>query len=182
MCRVALIGLWRNVTLNPEVIRPIILVSACLVGCRARYDGAIPTGLDERLQQWLESGFVLPFCPETAGGLPTPRQPAEISGGTGKEVLAGDGKVITRTGSDVTENFVAGARLALAAARQFDLHAALLKDGSPACGTTRIYDGCFRGRRVPGQGVAAALLGAHNISLFDERSLSQLEFKFLKKV
>ncbi len=168
--------------MSPEVIRPIILVSACLVGCRARYDAAIPTGLDERLRQWMESGLVLPFCPETAGGLPTPRQPAEISGGGGKAVLAGDGKVHTRTGADVTENFITGARLALAAARQFDIHAAVLKDGSPSCGTTRIYDGCFRGRTVPGQGVAAALLGAHNLSLFDELSLSQLEFKFLKKV
>jgi len=168
--------------LNTEVIRPIILVSACLVGCRARYDAAIPARLDERLQRWLKRGLVLPFCPETAGGLPTPRQPAEISGGTGKEVLAGDGKVITRTGSDVTENFVAGARLALAAARQFDIHAALLKDGSPSCGTSRIYDGCFRGRTAPGQGVAAALLAANNISLFDECSLSQLEFQHLKKV
>ncbi len=168
--------------MKTEVVRPIILVSACLVGCRSRYDAAIPAGLDERLQRWLERGLVLPFCPETAGGLPTPRQPAEISGGTGKEVLAGGGKVLTCTGADVTGNFITGARLALAAARQFEIHAAVLKDGSPSCGTTRIYDGCFRGRAKPGQGVAAALLAAHNISLFDERSLSRLEFQLLKKV
>ncbi len=168
--------------MSNEVTRPIILVSACLVGCRSRYDAVIPAGLDERLQQWLERGLVLPFCPETAGGLPTPRQPAEISGGTGKEVLAGDGKVLTRTGADVTENFVTGARLALSAARQFDIHTAVLKNGSPSCGTSRIYDGCFRGRTTPGQGVAAALLAAHNIFLFDECSLSQLEFQLLKRV
>ncbi len=168
--------------MNNDVTRPIILVSACLVGCRSRYDAVIPTGIDERLKQWFEGGLVLPFCPETAGGLTTPRPPAEISGGTGKEVLAGIGKVLTRTGADVTENFISGARLALTAARQFEIHAAVLKDGSPSCGTTRIYDGCFRGRTAPGQGVAAALLAAHNISLFDEGSLSQIEFELLKKV
>jgi uncharacterized protein YbbK (DUF523 family) len=168
--------------LNTEAVRPIMLVSACLVGCRARYDAAIVEGRDERLQRWWERGLVLPFCPETAGGLPTPRPPAEISGGTGKEVLAGEGKVLTRARADVTENFITGARLALAAIRQFAIHTAVLKDGSPSCGTTRIYDGCFRGRTVPGQGVAAALLAAHNVALFNERSLSRLEFQLLKKV
>lgn len=161
--------------MNTEAVRPIILVSACLVGCRARYDGAIYEGRDERLQRWWESGLVLPFCPETAGGLPTPRPPAEISGGAGKDVLDGDGKVLTFTRADVTENFITGARLALAAIRQFSIHTAVLKDGSPSCGTTRIYDGCFRGRTVPGQGVTAALLAAHNVALFSERNLSRLD-------
>ena len=161
---------------------PIILVSACLVGCRSRYDAAIPTGLDERLQRWRKNGLVLPFCPETAGGLPTPRPSAEISGGTGKEVLAGNGKVLTCTGADVTASFITGARLTLAAVHHYAIHAALLKDGSPSCGTTRIYDGCFQGRTVSGQGVAAALLAAHNVSLFNEHDLTLLELQHLKNI
>ena len=163
--------------MNTEAVRPIMLVSACLVGCRVRYDAAIFEERDECLQRYWERGLVLPFCPETAGGLPTPREPAEISGGTGQDVLAGDGKVLTRTRADVTDNFLTGARLALAAIRQFSIHTAVLKDGSPSCGTTRIYDGCFRGRTVPGQGVTAALLGAHNVALFSERSLSRLDIR-----
>jgi len=161
--------------LSTETVRPIMLVSACLVGCRARYDAAIVEERDERLRRWWQRGLVLPFCPETAGGLPTPRAPAEISGGTGQDVLAGDGKVLTRACTDVTDNFIAGARLTLAAIRHFSIHIAVLKDGSPSCGTTRIYDGCFRGRTVPGQGVAAALLAVHNVALFNERSLSRLD-------
>ncbi len=159
-----------------------MLVSACLVGCRARYDAAIPKGQDERLRHWWESGLVLPFCPETAGGLQTPRPPAEISGGTGQDVLAGHGKVLTCTHADVTQNFITGARLALTAIRHFSIHTAVLKDGSPSCGTTRIYDGCFRGRVVPGQGVAAALLAAHDVALFTESSLTRLESQLLKKI
>lgn len=163
-------------------VKPIILVSACLVGCRARYDGAIAETVDERLRQWLASGLLLPFCPETAGGLPVPRPPAEISGRAGKEVLAGGGKVLTRAGADVTDNFIAGARLTLVATRYFAIHTAVLKEGSPSCGTTRIYDGCFRGRQVPGQGVAAALLAAHNVTLFNEHSLARLEVQILKEI
>ncbi|MCP3951819.1 MAG: DUF523 domain-containing protein [Desulfobacterales bacterium] len=157
-----------------------MLVSACLVGCRARYDAAIPGRLDERIQKWGEEGLILPFCPETAGGLPIPRSPAEIFGGTGKDVLTGDGKVLTCTGAEITQSFLTGARLALAAAQHFAIHTAVLKDGSPSCGTTRIYDGCFRGRQVPGQGVAAALLAAHDVALFNEQSLAQLEIHLLK--
>lgn len=168
--------------MSPEAVRPLMLVSACLVGCCARYDAAIVEERDERLQQWLGRGLVLPFCPETAGGLPTPRAPAEISGGTGQDVLAGDGKVLTRACTDVTDNFITGARLALAAIRHFSIHIAVLKDGSPSCGTTRIYDGCFGGRTVPGPGVAAALLAEHHVALFNECTLSRLEYRLIKKV
>lgn len=162
--------------------KPILLVSACLVGCPARYDGAVLEKLDQRLYKWLDGGLVLPFCPETAGGLTVPRPPAEISGKTGKDVLSGNCQVVTLTGTDVTDNFVAGARLALAAVRHFAIHSAVLKDGSPSCGTSRIYDGCFRGRQIPGQGVAAALLAAHDVALFNEHSLDQLETRLLKEV
>ncbi len=130
----------------------------------------------------MERGLVLPFCPETAGGLPIPRPPAEISGGTGGDVLSGDAMVLTRLGEDVTENFVTGARHALAAVELFDIRAAVLKEGSPSCGPTRIYDGSFRDRRVPGQGVAAALLAANKVTVFNEASLAGLEKRLPKEI
>jgi len=155
--------------------RPAILVSACLVGCRARYDGKKVGITDGRLEHWTAAGLVLPFCPETAGGLPVPRAPAEIAGGAGQALLAGSVRVHTREGNDVTAKFIEGARLALHACRHFNLQSAVLKDGSPSCGITRIYDGQFRGRQVAGQGVTAALLAAHGIALYSEEKLKHLK-------
>ena len=59
-----------------------ILVSACLLGQRVRYDGG---GFDplQQLLDWQAQGRLVVVCPEVAGGLPTPRAPAEIPGGQG---------------------------------------------------------------------------------------------------
>ena len=160
-----------------ESVRPKILVSACLVGCRSRYDAALPEVIDKRLSQWMEWGLVLPFCPETAGGLAVPRPPAEIS-----RRAASDGKVFTCSGEDVTENFVAGAKNAVTAVRFFGIQAAVLKDGSPSCGLTWIYDGFFRNKRIPGRGIAAALLAANKIALFNEINLALLEDWVAKEI
>ena len=167
--------------MNTRSIEPVILVSACLVGCRARYDGTTPKVPDERLALWSAEGLVLPFCPETAGGMPVPRPPAEISGGNGQDVLNGRAGVFTRTGREVTTGFIDGARLALAAVRHFGLRAAVLKEGSPSCGTTRIYDGSFQGRRVSGQGVTGFLLAANQVPLFNEHDLDRLETELVGK-
>jgi uncharacterized protein YbbK (DUF523 family) len=61
------------------------IVSACLVGLKTRYDGT--EALCERIRELVEKGEAVPFCPEQAGGLPTPRTPAEITGGDGYAVL-----------------------------------------------------------------------------------------------
>ncbi len=152
-----------------------ILVSACLAGCRSRYDGGVPKVVDAHIRRWKAAGRVILFCPETAGGLPTPRDPAEISGGFGQDVLAGRRKVFNCRGEDVTVYFLAGAQRALAAVKLFNIRAAVLKDGSPSCGTTRIYDGTFHHRQVVGQGVTAALLAAWQVALFNEHNLALLE-------
>jgi uncharacterized protein YbbK (DUF523 family) len=77
---------------------------------------------------------------------------------------------------------MAGARLALAAVRHFKLRAAVLKDGSPSCGTTRIYDGLFSGRLVTGQGVAAALLASSGLPLYNEHGLAGFNIGELKEI
>ncbi len=165
-----------------EVVRPKILVSACLVGCCSRYDAAVLEITDDGLSRWMEKGLILPFCPETAGGLPTPRPPAEIAGGTGGDVLAGSAQVLNQRGEDVTENFITGARHAAAAVSLFDIRTALLKEGSPSCGITLIYDGSFSDKRVPGQGVAAARLAASKVALFAEGNLAGLEEWMRKEI
>ncbi|WP_327590142.1 DUF523 domain-containing protein [Nonomuraea sp. NBC_00507] len=151
-----------------------ILVSACLMGRRVRYDGGAKTSSDALLAGWREEGRLVPFCPEVEGGLPIPRPAAEIAGGAGgAAVLAGAARVVATGGSDVTAEFLAGAHAALAVARSFGIRLAVLKEGSPSCGALSIYDGTFRGRRTPGQGVTTALLESNGIRVFTEEHVDE---------
>ncbi|HEX4813928.1 MAG TPA: DUF523 domain-containing protein [Nonomuraea sp.] len=151
-----------------------ILVSACLMGRRVRYDGAAKTSSDAWLAGWRAEGRLVPFCPEVEGGLPIPRPAAEIEGGAGgAAVLSGAARVVAADGSDVTAAFVAGARKALAAARAAGARMAVLKEGSPSCGVLAIHDGSFSGRRTAGQGVTTALLERNGIRVFDEHHVPE---------
>lgn len=149
-----------------------ILVSRCLLGHRVRYDGGAHGPFD-LLQQWLDEGRVVALCPEVAGGLPTPRPPAEIPGGQGGAVLDGRLPVLTIEGEDVTAAFVDGAEQALALVREHDIQLALLKARSPSCGNLENYDGSFSGVRVAGEGVTAALLKRAGIKVFSEMQLDE---------
>jgi len=110
-----------------------------------------------------------------AGGLPTPRPPAEIPGGQGAQVLAGQARVIAVSGEDVSEAFLAGAQLALAVVRRHGIRVAVLKSGSPSCGNRLTYDGSFSGVKVPGEGVTTALLRREGVLVFSELELDQAE-------
>ncbi|MFJ4330208.1 DUF523 domain-containing protein [Streptomyces sp. NPDC088935] len=150
-----------------------ILVSACLVGRRVRYDGgAKPVG-GAVVGRWREEGRVVVFCPEVSGGLPVPRAPAEIVGGDGADVLDGVARVLTASGEDVSRQFVRGARLALEAAQEAGVRVALLKESSPSCGSLRVYDGRFAGTRVPGHGVTTALLRRAGVRVFGEDQIAE---------
>ncbi|MQG92331.1 DUF523 domain-containing protein [Pseudomonas sp. MN1F] len=151
---------------------PKVLVSACLLGQPVRYDGRA-SGHPDLLQQWQAEGRVLPLCPEVAGGLPTPRPPAEIPGGQGAQVLDGGVQVLTVAGEDVTAQFLAGAQQALALVRQHGIRVAVLKAGSPSCGNHLTYDGTFSGVKVPGAGVTTALLRREGVQVFSELELEQ---------
>jgi uncharacterized protein YbbK (DUF523 family) len=151
-----------------------ILVSACLMGRRVRYDGGAKTSSDAWLAGWREEGRLVPFCPEVEGGLPIPRPAAEIEAGAGgAAVLSGAARVLATDGSDVTAEFLAGAQAALAVARPAGIRVAVLKEGSPSCGALAIYDGTFSGRRTPGQGVTTALLERHGIRVFTEEQIPE---------
>ena len=149
-----------------------ILVSRCLLGHRVRYDGGA-SGPFDLLQQWLDEGRVVPLCPEVAGGLPTPRAAAEISGGQGREVLDGQAAVITTEGEDVSTQFLSGAYQALALVREHGIRVAVLKANSPSCGNLFTYDGTFSGVKVSGEGVTAALLKRHGVQVFSELELAE---------
>ncbi len=148
---------------------PKVLVSACLLGQPVRYDGGHQLAHHPVLARWLAQGQVVAICPEVAGGLPTPRPPAEITtGGSGASVLAGRAQVHDSAGDDVTDAFARGARLALQLAQKHGIRVAVLKDFSPSCGSSHIYDGHFAGRKVAGDGVTSALLRDAGIVLFGE--------------
>lgn len=150
-----------------------VLVSSCLLGHRVRYDGRGKPSGDLLLARWRAEGRLVPFCPEVGGGLPVPRPAAEISGGTGADVLDGRARVLTRDGADVTAYFLAGARLALSRAREYGARIAILKETSPSCGSGRVHDGTFGGRTVPGEGVTTALLERSGIVVFAEDAIEE---------
>ena len=149
---------------------PKVLVSRCLLGHRVRYDGGA-SGPYPQLAQWQAEGRVIALCPEVAGGLPTPRAPAEIPGGQGIAVLDGTAPVMTNDGEDVTAAFVSGAHQALALVQQHGIRIAVLKANSPSCGNLLTYDGSFSGVKVQGQGVTAALLSRAGVQVFSELEL-----------
>ena len=146
-----------------------VLVSACLMGEPVRYNGGPVKIFDDRLlEYWHAEERVVPFCPEVAGGLSIPRPCSEILDGDGKKVLRGDARVINIHGDDVTESFLKGAQKAMELARSMEIPMAVMKDGSPSCGSAYIYDGRFAGVKKPGKGVTAALLEENGIRVFSE--------------
>ena len=112
----------------------VVLVSSCLAGLRTRYDNRI-VHCSECLKQ-LDQTIWIPVCPEQLGGLPTPRPPAHLEGGSGRDILQGNGGVVDLNGRDVTEHFINGARQVLGIAQSQKITRALLKRGSPSCGVT----------------------------------------------
>ena len=132
-----------------------VLVSACLIGRACRYDGKdklVPDLLDALRAEKAEA---VPFCPEEAGGLGTPRPPAVIVGGDGEAVLDGKARVLNDRGEDVTPAVLDGARKALDEARRQGCAVAYLKERSPSCGCAQVHseEGVVRGC-----GVTTALL------------------------
>ncbi len=144
----------------------LLLVSACLVGIPCRYDGgSCPLA---HLQALAAQGGVLPVCPEAAGGLSTPRPPAEIHGSDGSDVLDGQAQVVDIEGKDVTAEFLAGAQRTLRVAQRWGIQEAILKARSPSCGVGQIHDGSFSSRLVEGDGVTAALLKREGVMVKSE--------------
>lgn len=151
-----------------------ILVSACLMGFKVRYNGSEKAALQQALSRWQQENRLVIHCPELAAGLPVPRRAAEIVAGDGQDVLSGQARIVENDGTDVTAHYQLAAWLALNAAQHHGCSAALLTDGSPTCGSQVIYDGSFSATRRAGMGVATALLKVHGIRVFSDRQLPAL--------
>jgi uncharacterized protein YbbK (DUF523 family) len=142
--------------------REPVLVSACLLGRECRYDGR--STKDKVLERELAARGLeaIAFCPEEHGGLATPRQPAWIEEGGAARVIAGEARVLTNDGTDVTGEFVIGAEGALAVCRAHGIRRAFLKERSPSCGVCRTH---VAGVLVDGPGVTSELLARHGIEV-----------------
>jgi uncharacterized protein YbbK (DUF523 family) len=136
-----------------------VLISACLLGFNTRYDGKSKRDR-QLLKELLDKGVeFFPLCSEQLGGLPTPREPSEIEEGfSARDVIEGRGRVVTKGGLDVTENFLRGANLVVDFCKEVGITHAILKDKSPSCGYREVYDGRFKGNFKKGRGILAELL------------------------
>ena len=134
------------------VTTPIFLVSACLLGVNARYDGQCK--LNKQCLKRIQNAHIVPICPEQLGGLRTPRHAAKIIGGDGNDVLEGKAKVITLNGQDVSSNFIQGAQQVLKIIQLQQNNGVFFKSRSPSCGVTTL-------------GVTAALLKKHGYDLYE---------------
>ena len=138
-----------------------ILVSACLLGVCCRYDGK--HNYCPELQKIAERHRLIPVCPESYSGLPVPRDPAEIR----------EGRVILKSGRDVTAEFQRGASCMMQLADFFGCEAAILKERSPSCGSGMIYDGTFSKTLTEGDGVFAHLAREAGIEIIGESEISR---------
>lgn len=146
-----------------------LLVSACLLGQKVRYDGEHSQLADTDLLTQLHVKFtIIPICPEMLGGLPTPRPPAEIQ-------QQNNGiQVIDCNGKPETAAFIAGANKACDLARQHKVTRALLKSKSPSCGRGLIYDGSFTGQLRKGDGITVQCLQEMGVQVYHEGEVDLL--------
>ena len=142
-----------------------VLISACLLGDNVKYSGG--NNLIPELVTLLEKYNVdiIKVCPECFGGSPIPRVPSEIKGN----------KVFSKDNRDVTEEFLTGAEKTFKIAKENDVNFAILKERSPSCGSTHIYDGSFSGNIIVGQGITTRKLNEENIIVFSEENLEEIK-------
>ena len=142
-----------------------VLISACLLGDNVKYSGG--NNLTPELVTLLEKYNVkiVKVCPECFAGLPIPRVPSEIR----------EDKVFSKDDRDITEEFLSGAEKTYQIAKRKRVDFAILKERSPSCGNSFIYDGSFSGKVIQGQGLTARKLNEENIIVFYEENLEEIE-------
>jgi len=136
-----------------------IAVSSCLLGDNCKYNGG--NNYSEKVIKFIEKHEVISVCPEVLGGLPIPRESAEIVNGV----------VSLKDGSSVDKMFRDGAEKAIRIVKENNADLVILQSRSPSCGVNTIYDGSFSGKLIPGQGVFSELLKKNGIKVIDVEDL-----------
>ena len=130
-------------------------VSACLLGRNVKYNGK--NNFSSKLVEKLKDLEIVEICPEVLGGLPIPRDPAEIV----------DDGVITNKGLSVDYEFRKGAKKALDIIKNEGIELVILQSRSPSCGKGQIYDGTFTSKLIKGDGIFVKLLKENGIRAID---------------
>lgn len=143
-----------------------MVISACLCGCNCKYSGG--NNENEQCVKLFKEGKAVLICPEQLGGMTTPRLPAEISK-RDKKIF-----VINKAGENVTEFFEKGAEESLKIAKLVNAKIAILKEGSPSCGSNYIYDGEFSKNKIKGEGLTAKLFRKNGIKVFSEDNIQDI--------
>lgn len=145
----------------------VIVVSACLLGQKCRWDGrSCP-----QEQQLMQKDDLIGVCPEQLGGLATPREPAQIINGNGFDVLNKRARVINALGIDVTCEFIRGAQAVLKIARLNNADKIILKERSPSCAVRYLYQGKTL---IAGMGVTSALLIQEGFTVLSSEEIDKL--------
>lgn len=144
-----------------------IIVSACLIGKRCRYNG------DDRAHagviRFLSGKKYLAVCPEKLAGWGVPRPPVEFRGGGVAKVLRGDARIEDSSGRDRTKSLMKGVAGALRRALRLQPREAILKEKSPSCGVKKVYRD---GKLKRGQGLFAYALRRNGVKVRSEESFA----------
>lgn len=143
-------------------MKECLLISGCLLGNNTKYNGK--NNYIEGIDKLKDKYNLIVICPEVMGGLSIPRDPSEIK----------DGNVYSNKVLDVTNEFNKGALLAYELAVKHNCKIALLKDGSPSCGSKKIYDGSFSGNKIDGDGITVRMLRKLDIKIYTESEMDKL--------
>jgi len=116
--------------------KPVIGISACCFGSPVRYNGRKFDLIDEIGREKWDYKWC-PVCPEVCAGLCVPRNPIHLTGENGREVLCGNGKIVSRRGKDYTDVMLAASYECLSTLNRAGAKAFIYMDGSPSCGVYR---------------------------------------------
>lgn len=147
-------------------------VSACLLGIDCKYNGK--NNKNESVLEYVKDMECIEICPESYGGLPTPRVPSEIEEGKSGEDFIKDKEnfhVYSKEAVDVTDEFIRGAKIALEKLKSKGVEEVIMKESSPSCGVNKIYTGKFDGGKKNGMGVTAALFKENGIKMLSEKDI-----------
>ena len=139
-----------------------LLISSCLLGNNVKYNGK--NNYIKEVELLKNKYNLIVICPEVMGGLPIPRIPSEIL----------NDKVINKEGKDVTIHFNKGREEAIKLVNKYNIKNALLKEGSPSCGSHYIYDGTFSGNKIDGVGVTTKKLIELGLDIYSEKEIEKL--------
>ncbi len=151
-------------------MKKTVLVSACLLGKKCRYDG----GHSHLFELDNSEVDYYPVCPEESGGLTTPRPKAEMQG-KAEDILSGEAKILDINGKNVSRNFIQGANTCLGAGMQAGANFAILKSKSPSCGVGEVYDGSFNGKLKKGNGIFAHLCKISGMKCISSDDISEIK-------